>query len=315
MFLFQTLPGRVKKNQIALPSANGSIVLSDNLISRQDLGQKIRLKMIDLLKAQKVRSIFFEQFGHQLLPMLPPVFTVLGKPESKIHGHKGHLGIILLHGVLLSTKHAIFPGSCQHPALAHRVIRCFLLFNVCPDRISLLSFSPVLGYIKNKTPYQILKKGILSMASDKQSIIVPKEQAVFWMDKNGVWHNEHGKFEHPKIIRHFNRSIQKDDQGYYLFQQTDEAEEKVYFCHEDTVLFVVDLSLTEQVILTLNTTDTLPLDPTQLFTRNDGLYLQTSEHCIKFSQHALVKLSRFMEETDGQFCLKLNQTTHPIPER
>jgi hypothetical protein len=153
------------------------------------------------------------------------------------------------------------------------------------------------------------------MASEKKSIIVPKEKAVFWMDKNGVWHNEHGKFEHPKIIRHFNRSIQKDDLGYYLFQQTDEYEEKVYFPHEDTVLFVVDFSLGEELKLTLNTTQQITLDPAQLFTRNDGLYLQTPDHCIKFSQHALIKLSRYMEESDGRFCLKLNQTAYTIPEQ
>jgi hypothetical protein len=153
------------------------------------------------------------------------------------------------------------------------------------------------------------------MASEKKSIIVPKEKAVFWMDKNGVWHNEHGKFEHPKIIRHFNRSIQKDDLGYYLFQQTDECEEKVYFPHEDTVLFVVDFSLGEELSLTLNTTQKITLDPAQLFTRNDGLYLQTPDHCIKFSQHALIKLSRYMEESDGRFCLKLNQATYTIPEQ
>lgn len=153
------------------------------------------------------------------------------------------------------------------------------------------------------------------MTSEKKSIIVPKEKAVFRMDKNGVWHNEHGKFEHPKIIRHFNRSIRKDDLGYYLSQETDEFEEKVYFPHEDTALFVADFFLGEELKLTLNTTKTLTLDPTQLFTRDDSLYLQTPEHCIKFSQHALVKLSRYMEETDGRFCLKLNQTTYTIPER
>ncbi len=153
------------------------------------------------------------------------------------------------------------------------------------------------------------------MASEKRSITVPKEKAVFWMDKNGVWHNEHGKFEHPKIIRHFNRSIRKDDLGYYLSQETDEFEEKVYFSHGDAVLFVVNFSLEEELRLTLNTAKVMTLDPTQLFTKNDGLYLQTPEHCIKFSQHALVKLSRYMEETDGKFCLRLNQATYAIPEQ
>lgn len=151
--------------------------------------------------------------------------------------------------------------------------------------------------------------------TSKKTIIVPKENAVFWMDKNGAWHNEHGKFEHPKIIRHFNRSIQKDDQGYYLSQITDGVEEKVYFPHEDSVLFVVAICLEDKLKLTLNTSNTICLDPTQLFTRNDNLYLETSEHCIKFSQHALIQLSRQMEEIDGRFCLVLNHTSYPIPER
>ena len=153
------------------------------------------------------------------------------------------------------------------------------------------------------------------MASEIKCIIVPREEAVFWMDKNGAWHNEHGKFEHPKIIRHFNLSIRKDDLGYYLSQATDEVEEKVYFPHEDTALFVVDISLEKKYIMTLNTTEVMPLDPGQLFTQNDSLYLQTPEHCIKFSQHALIKLSRHMEEVEGRLCLRLNQTTHTIPEK
>ncbi|MCP4022082.1 MAG: MFS transporter permease, partial [Desulfobacteraceae bacterium] len=65
--------------------------------------------------------------------------------------------------------------------------------------------------------------------SPKKQIIIPKEDAVFWMDKHGIWHNEHGPFEHPKIIKYFNASIQKDDQGYYVNQATGEFEEKVYF--------------------------------------------------------------------------------------
>ena len=151
--------------------------------------------------------------------------------------------------------------------------------------------------------------------TSKNTIIVPKENAVFWMDKNGVWHNEHGKFEHPKIIRHFNRSIKKDDQGYYLSQTSDEVEEKVYFPHEDSVLFVVDICREDKLQLTLNTANTICLDPTQLFTRNDNLYVETPGHCIKFSQHALVKLSKQMEEIDGQLCLMLNHTSYLVAER
>lgn len=149
----------------------------------------------------------------------------------------------------------------------------------------------------------------------RKQIIIPKENAVFWLDKNGVWHNEHGKFQHPKIIRHFNGSIQKDDQGYHLFQVTDGCEEKVYFPHEDTALFVVNLTLKTDILLTLNTRETLPLIPAQLFARNDNLYLQTPDHCIKFTQQALFKFSELLEEKEGRLFLLLEGILHPIPER
>jgi hypothetical protein len=155
------------------------------------------------------------------------------------------------------------------------------------------------------------------MTSKRKQILVPREKAVFWLDKNGIWHNEHGKFEHPKIIRFFNRAIQKDDQGYHIAQVTDEFEEKVYFPYEDTALFVNDINditLEKEIKLILNTRAVMILIPDQLFIRKDNLYCQTPEHCIKFTQHALVKLSNHMEEIDGRLCLKLNNTIHPIPE-
>ncbi|MCP3942318.1 MAG: MFS transporter permease [Desulfobacteraceae bacterium] len=153
------------------------------------------------------------------------------------------------------------------------------------------------------------------MTAQTKIITTPKEDAVFWMDKNGIWHNEHGKFEHPKIIRHFNLSIRKDDRGYYLSQITDGFKEKVYFPHEDTALFVVEIFLGKDCKLILNTRETMPLNPTQLFTRNDNLYIQTPKHCIKFSQDVLIKLSKYMEEIDGKFCLRLDHTTYTIPQK
>lgn len=148
------------------------------------------------------------------------------------------------------------------------------------------------------------------MASDMKQIIIPRENAVFWMDKNGIWHNEHGKFEHPKIIAYFHKSIRKDDQGYHVYQIRDGCEEKVYFPYEDTALFVVDLK--DNKTLVLNTTDTLPLDPSQLFTRDDSLYVDTPEHCIKFGQRALMKLAGLLEEKQDRLFLVLDGTAHEI---
>jgi hypothetical protein len=151
------------------------------------------------------------------------------------------------------------------------------------------------------------------MASDMKQIIVPKENAVFWMDENGFWHNEHGKFEHPKIIAYFHKSIRKDDQGYHVYQIRDGCEEKVYFPYEDTALFVVDLKGTDTLVL--NTTDTVPLNPSQLFTRNDNLYMQTPEHCIKFGQRALIKLSGHIEEKGDRLFLVMDGKPHEIQQK
>ncbi|MCF8091801.1 MAG: MFS transporter permease [Desulfotignum sp.] len=151
------------------------------------------------------------------------------------------------------------------------------------------------------------------MTSGLKQIIIPREKAVFRLDKNGIWHNEHGKFEHPKIISYFHKSIRKDDQGYHVFQIRDGYAEKVYFPYEDTALFVFDLKGTDTLVL--NTTETLHLDPSQLFTCNDNLYIQTPEHRIKFGQRALMKLSRLLIEKDERLFLVLDSKAHEIRQQ
>ncbi len=136
--------------------------------------------------------------------------------------------------------------------------------------------------------------------------VISKEDAVFWMDKDGCWCNEHGKFEHPRIIRYFNASIRKDEKGYYVFQTMGEWEEKVYFSYEDTALFVLDVAMEQDMVLLLNNTRTIKLDPLQLFTRNDSLYLKTPDHEIKFSSKALLKISKYINEKEGRLIFSIN---------
>ncbi len=150
------------------------------------------------------------------------------------------------------------------------------------------------------------------VSQTRKQIIVSKEDAVFWMDKNGNWNNEHGKFEHPKIIRYFNSSIKKDENGYYVHQVSDEVEEKVYFSYEDTALFVVDVKEKEGMIFVLNNNDTVKIDSGQLFIREDNLYLQTPEHRVKFASRALLKISKLMEEKDGQLSFVINGKTYTV---
>ena len=155
-------------------------------------------------------------------------------------------------------------------------------------------------------------EGVKMVSVNKKQIIISKEDAVFRMGKNGDWYNEHGKFEHPKIIKYFNASIKKDENGYYVHQETEDHEEKVYFSYEDTALFVSDVKVNENIVLILNNNETIKFSPEHLFTRNDALYLQTPEHKIKFKDSALLKISKFMEEKDGQLFFKIKGKTYPV---
>ncbi len=148
-----------------------------------------------------------------------------------------------------------------------------------------------------------------------KEIIIPKENAVFWMDTDGVWHNEHGKFESPKIIRYFNTSIQKDENGYHLYQERDGTREKVYFPCEETAIFVVQVIQGSPVQLVLNTEKIIRLKPEQLYMENDQLYIQQEDGLIKFSQKALMAFAPLLDEVDGQLFLCMDGERFPVPER
>ncbi|NDY72272.1 MFS transporter permease [Desulfobacter hydrogenophilus] len=154
------------------------------------------------------------------------------------------------------------------------------------------------------------------MAQTRKQNIIPKEQAVFWMDKDGAWHNEHGKLEHPKIIKYFNQSIAKDDQGYFLSQIINDVEEKVYFPYEETAVFVVDLVKKDAGIeLTLNTLETIALDPDVLYINADALFMETDAHLVKFTQNALAQMTPFLIDTPQGLALTLSRTQTVIREK
>lgn len=141
------------------------------------------------------------------------------------------------------------------------------------------------------------------MEKNKTQVIIPKEEAVFWMDGNGNWHNEHGRFEHPRIIKYFNRSICRDDDGFFVYQSSGDFEEKVYFRCEETAFFAVDIRFDEDWILVLNTGRSKVLDPEALLSKNDSLYMKDTTDLIKFTSKAMLKLARYIQEKDGELYL------------
>ncbi len=152
------------------------------------------------------------------------------------------------------------------------------------------------------------------MTGELKEIVIPKEDAVFWMDEHGRWQNEHGTFEHAKIIDYFHSSIRRDEMGYFLAQERDGYSEKVYFRYEDTALFVFDVLIDEDITLVLNTKKRIKLQPGDLTIREDKLYIQDGEDRIKFAERGLLKIANLLEEADGSFVIRVNDTTYTVPD-
>ncbi|MDH3835857.1 MAG: MFS transporter permease [Desulfobacteraceae bacterium] len=154
---------------------------------------------------------------------------------------------------------------------------------------------------------------------EKKEVVVPKEKAVFWLDAYGRWHNEHGMFEHKKIISYFHSSIRKDAEGYYLFQKHDDHTiEKVYFKYEDTALFVFDVKAqndSDKIRLILNTKDEIPLAQENLFVQNDNLYMEHAGDRIKFIDRAMMKLAHRLKFDQHRYGIELSGKTYDIPIR
>ena len=145
-----------------------------------------------------------------------------------------------------------------------------------------------------------------------EEIVIPADNAVFWLDQNGIWQNESGRFRKKRIIDLFNASLRRDALGYYVTQINGNRREKVYFRYEDTALFVVDFELANDIILTLNTGEKRHLPPQTLFIQNDRLYADDGKERIKFTERCLIKTFKLIEcEEDGYF-LRINGVRYPI---
>jgi hypothetical protein len=144
-------------------------------------------------------------------------------------------------------------------------------------------------------------------------IVIDRDQAQFWLDANGCWRNQHGKFRHPKIIRHFHSSIKRDRYGFHLYQENGSYIEKVYFRYEDQALFVFDVIQDNDVILVLNTRRQAKLNPRELYIKNDNLYMHLGDDAIKFVEQGLIKISRYLQEEDRQLTIQIRGRCYPIP--
>lgn len=141
-----------------------------------------------------------------------------------------------------------------------------------------------------------------------KTIEISRDDAVFWLDANGCWHNSDGKFRHKKIIDYFHSSIQRDQKGYHLHQAHDHYIEKVYFHYEDKALFVFDVIVDNDIILVLNTGKKVRLKPKKLFIAADNLYMHLGDEIIKFAEQGLMKIASLLEEEgEGMYIRSKNR--------
>jgi hypothetical protein len=153
------------------------------------------------------------------------------------------------------------------------------------------------------------------LAKKIKKTVIPEAEAVFWLDKNGCWHNEDGQFEHKKIIQYFHSCIKRDRHGYYLYQANANYAEKVYFPYEDQALFVFDVIRQNDVILVLNTGRKIKLKPRRLFMDNDCLYMHLDGEIIKFAEQGLLKIAQLIEEEDQRFYIRVKNRRYTIPAK
>jgi hypothetical protein len=154
-----------------------------------------------------------------------------------------------------------------------------------------------------KQPARSRKFREVRMMTDNQlpEMVIPREKAVFWMDRFGRWHNEHGRFEHKKLIDYFNAAIGRDEGGYFVAQNRESVREKVYFFYEDTPLFVVDVRLGGSIELVLNTGRILALAPEDLFVSKDILYVRRGDERIRFTERSMIRFAAHLDYEDGKY--------------
>jgi hypothetical protein len=154
-----------------------------------------------------------------------------------------------------------------------------------------------------------------AMKTPSKEICIGKEDAVFWLDGNGRWHNQHGPFENRKIIRFFHAHIRRDADGYHVAQQRDQLLEKVYFKYEDTALFAFDIDMAQPVTAVLNTGRRIRLKPRKLWVSGDSLYMCKGDERIKFVDRALMKISKMIESDDrDRYYIRHNGRRYRIPQ-
>ena len=150
-------------------------------------------------------------------------------------------------------------------------------------------------------------------AAPKPVVVIPAEKAEFFLDENGSWRSGTTLFQHRKIARYFHSRIRHDSHGYFLEQEHPGYIEKVYFPYRDTALFVIRVREQGSLVLCLNNGETIPLTSEDLCIRQDHLYTRHHGELVRFTDQALLSLSRYLDGSEENCFITLGGIRRPIP--
>jgi len=148
-----------------------------------------------------------------------------------------------------------------------------------------------------------------------ETLVISRNRAAFRMDGNGRWHNRDGPFRHQRVIDLFNTAIDKDEMGYFITQQRGGITEKVYFPHEGTALFVVEIQWGDPVKFKLNTGRMTQMDLRNLYVCEDQLYYRLGDESAKFNQRALEEISEKLSCDKGRYYFAVGSTMIVLEEK
>jgi len=63
----------------------------------------------------------------------------------------------------------------------------------------------------------------------------------------------------------------------------------------------------------LNTKKQIKLNPEELFIKDDSLYTKDGEELVKFTEQSMIKISKYMENDNDRYFIKINDKRYVIP--
>ncbi len=131
------------------------------------------------------------------------------------------------------------------------------------------------------------------------------------LSKNGVWYHEGVEITHKRTVELFNRSIQRDGEGYILKAGREVCPVKV----EDAPFFVLEVDREgDSLVLKLSNTRREKLDPSTIEVGDDNvMYALVNDNIdrAKFTRPAYYQLTQYLDlDEEDNYILRVGNNNY-----